>query len=78
MKRFALLALTFAALAAAVPRAQAQAPEAPVSKDWDVFVDLPTGFAFVKTPAGLEVRAPARRRADGTPAGNHADFAAAD
>jgi hypothetical protein len=52
MKRFAFLALTFAAFAAALPPALAQAAEAPVAKDWDVFVDLPTGFAFVKTPLG--------------------------
>ena len=52
MKRFALLALTFSALAAALPPVQAQAAQAPVVKDWDVFVDLPTGFAFVKTPLG--------------------------
>jgi hypothetical protein len=52
MKRLTLLALTFAALAAALPSVQAQAAEAPAVKDWDVFVDLPTGFAFVKTPLG--------------------------
>lgn len=46
----ALAALAFVASA---PFAQAQVAadgsRAEV-KDWDVFVDLPTGFAFVKTP----------------------------
>ena len=44
----AALALALGSLAAALP-AQAQA-FVPV-RDWDVYVDLPTGFAFVKTPA---------------------------
>jgi hypothetical protein len=52
MNRLTAIALTFAAFAAALPSAQAQAAEAPIVKDWDVFVDLPTGFAFVKTPLG--------------------------
>lgn len=45
-------------LAAAVPAAMAQTQaRTPVGatvwvKDWDVYVDLPTRFAFVKTPKG--------------------------
>ena len=46
MKRLATLALLGFALAAA----WAQSP-VPV-KDWDVYVDPPTRFAFVKTPTG--------------------------
>lgn len=38
------------ALAFAMPAAQAQSFVQ--VRDWDVFVDLPTGFAYVKTPIG--------------------------
>ena len=37
-------------LAVAVPAAQAQSFVQ--VRDWDVYVDLPTGFAYVKTPIG--------------------------
>ncbi len=43
----ATLALT--AFAAAVP---AQAQSFVQTRDWDVYVDLPTRFAYVKTPTG--------------------------
>jgi hypothetical protein len=47
---FALITL---ALACALPAAHAGEGSTTVpTKDWDVFVDLPTGFAFVKTPLG--------------------------
>jgi len=46
MKRFIAIALL--GLAAAAVQAQTTVPV----KDWDVYVDLPTGFAFVKTPMG--------------------------
>jgi len=49
MKRF--LATVAIALASAVPAA-AQAQSFVQVRDWDVYVDLPTHFAFVKTPAG--------------------------
>jgi hypothetical protein len=49
MKRLSAVALAALALAFALPT---QAAEAPVVKDWDVYVDLPTRFAFVKTPLG--------------------------
>lgn len=43
----ATLALTLAVLAVAAP---AQAQSFVAVRDWDVYVDLPTGFAYVKTP----------------------------
>jgi len=45
---------TVAALGAAIvtPAAQAQSSRTVEVKDWDVYVDLPTRFAFVKTPTG--------------------------
>ncbi len=46
MKR--ILALASLSLALAAPAVQAQS-FVPV-RDWDVYVDLPTGFAYVKTP----------------------------
>lgn len=46
-RTLAALALALASFAAALP-AQAQG-FVPV-RDWDVYVDLPTGFAYVKTP----------------------------
>jgi hypothetical protein len=50
------LALTAAAMAlSTVARdaiAQAPAPASVQAQDWDVFVDPPTRFAFVKTPRG--------------------------
>ncbi|WP_341889589.1 hypothetical protein [Variovorax sp. YR752] len=47
MKRF--LTALFLTLAAA---AAAQAQSFVQTKDWDVYVDLPTRFAYVKTPTG--------------------------
>jgi hypothetical protein len=46
------LASTVAAFAAAIvtPAVQAQSSSTVEVKDWDVYVDLPTRFAFVKTP----------------------------
>lgn len=49
-----ITALAALAFAVAAPLAQAQiAADGSTAevKDWDVFVDLPTGFAYVKTPA---------------------------
>ena len=49
MNRFLfLVSLTFA-LAASPALAQSAAPQV---KNLDVYVDLPTGFAFIKMPAG--------------------------
>ena len=47
MKRF--LAALFLTLAAA---GAAQAQSFVQTRDWDVYVDLPTRFAYVKTPMG--------------------------
>ena len=47
MKR--LLAITAIALGVVLP---AQAQSFVQVRDWDVYVDLPTRFAFVKTPLG--------------------------
>jgi hypothetical protein len=46
------LASTVAALGMTIvtPAAQAQGSSSVEVKDWDVYVDLPTRFAFVKTP----------------------------
>jgi hypothetical protein len=42
-----------ASLLAALAFAPAQAQQGPVDvKDYDVFVDLPTAFAFIKLPTG--------------------------
>jgi len=49
MNRFFFLASLTFALAASPAFAQ---PAAPQVKNLDVFVDLPTGFAFIKMPAG--------------------------
>ena len=52
---FAIVAALYVSLASppAQAQAQAQVPAAPVEvKDYDVFVDLPTAFAFVKLPGG--------------------------
>lgn len=49
MHRFAALAALTFALAAAPAVAD---PVAPTVRTLDVFVDLPTGFTFVKMPAG--------------------------
>lgn len=46
----AAVALGFAA-PAVMAQAQAQTTSAVEVKDWDVYVDLPTRFAFVKTPS---------------------------
>ncbi len=45
----ATAAIALAGFAAALP---AQAQSFVQTKDWDVYVDLPTRFAYVKTPAG--------------------------
>jgi hypothetical protein len=44
-----LVALSALAVAAALP---VQAQSFIQVRDWDVYVDLPTRFAYVKTPAG--------------------------
>ena len=49
MQHFAALAAITLALTLPLPAA---ADAAPVVKTLDVFVDLPTGFTFVKMPAG--------------------------
>lgn len=47
----ALLATLAFVVAAPSAQAQVAADGSPAAvKDWDVYVDLPTGFAFVKTP----------------------------
>lgn len=46
-RTLAALALAFASFAAALP---AQAQSFIQVRDWDVYVDQPTGFAYVKTP----------------------------
>lgn len=46
-RTLATAAIALAALAAAVP---AQAQNFIPTRDWDVYVDLPTRFAYVKTP----------------------------
>ncbi|MCW5664383.1 MAG: hypothetical protein KIT35_11165 [Piscinibacter sp.] len=46
-RTLAALALALASFAAALP---AQAQSFIQVRDWDVYVDLPTGFAYVKTP----------------------------
>ncbi len=46
-RTLAALALALASFAAALP---AQAQSFVQVRDWDVYVDLPTGFAYVKTP----------------------------
>jgi len=46
---FATAAVALAGFAAALP---AQAQSFIQTKDWDVYVDLPTRFAYVKTPMG--------------------------
>ena len=47
------LAITALAIAAAaVAPSQAQAQSFVQTKEWDVYVDLPTRFAYVKTPMG--------------------------
>ncbi len=53
MSRFFAVALA-SVLCATAPLADAQVAadgSSATVKDWDVYVDLPTGFAFVKTPA---------------------------
>ncbi len=47
MRTLATAALALSAFAAAVP---AQAQSFVQTRDWDVYVDLPTRFAYVKTP----------------------------
>ena len=47
MRTLATAALALSAFAAAVP---AQAQSFIQTRDWDVYVDLPTRFAYVKTP----------------------------
>ncbi|MFM2067435.1 MAG: hypothetical protein RLZZ584_2344 [Pseudomonadota bacterium] len=48
----ALAALTLAAVGAATPVASHAEPVARIVPDYAVFVDPPTGFVFVKLPAG--------------------------
>lgn len=52
--RFARPLFCAAALLAvgAAPAAHARDDAAPVVRDYDVFVDLPTAFAFIKLPTG--------------------------
>ena len=38
--------------ASAAPAAFAQQPTSPTVQDFDVFVDVPTAFAFIKLPSG--------------------------
>ena len=47
IRTLATAALALSAFAAAVP---AQAQSFIQTRDWDVYVDLPTRFAYVKTP----------------------------
>lgn len=49
LRILATAAIAFAGFASALP---AQAQSFVQTKDWDVYVDLPTRFAYVKTPAG--------------------------
>lgn len=49
IRTLATAALALTAFAAAVP---AQAQSFVQTRDWDVYVDLPTRFACVKTPTG--------------------------
>lgn len=49
LKRFAALATLSLACAAAPVAAQTAAPQV---RTLDIYVDLPTGFTFVKMPAG--------------------------
>lgn len=51
LKLIAQLTLGAALIAAGAAGATEQ-PEAPAVKDFDVYVDLPTGFTFVKMPQG--------------------------
>jgi hypothetical protein len=46
------LAIAALAIAAAVASTPSQAQSFVQVKDWDVYVDLPTRFAYVKTPMG--------------------------
>lgn len=50
IKTFAALC-TLAAVCAMAP-AQAQDRQQAIAQDYDVYVDLPTAFAFIKLPAG--------------------------
>lgn len=50
MKTTRALAILGLTLAFGLPSAQAQSFVQ--VKDWDVYVDMPTGFAYVKTPVG--------------------------
>jgi len=50
---YQFIAAASLAAAAFLVAAQAQPiADAPVVNDFDVFVDLPTGFAYIKTPSG--------------------------
>lgn len=49
IRTLATAAFALTAFAAAVP---AQAQSFVQTKEWDVYVDLPTRFAYVKTPMG--------------------------
>lgn len=50
VKTFA--ALCTLAVACAISTAHAQDDQQAIAKDYDVYVDLPTAFAFIKLPAG--------------------------
>jgi hypothetical protein len=46
------VALCTLAVACAISTAHAQDDQQAIAKDYDVYVDLPTAFAFIKLPAG--------------------------